>query len=99
MFVDNLYCVRILANINGCKRSVQRTGVISNLLYFNSGDALLQHFEHSSLLGRILHHCVNGLQCFKSQASQDDCLTLMMKVLPFFKTWGSIHPVSHPRRL
>jgi len=69
------------------------------LLYFNSGDALLQHFEDSSLLGRILHRWVSGLQWFKSQASKDDCLTLMMKVLPFFKTWGTTHPVSHPQRL
>jgi len=36
MFVDNLYCVRMLANINSCKHSAQCTeGVISNLLYFN----------------------------------------------------------------
>jgi len=36
MLVDNLYCVRMLANINSRKHSAQCTeGVISNLLYFN----------------------------------------------------------------
>jgi len=60
MFVDNLYCVHMLVYINSCKHIAQCTGVISNLLYFNSGDTLLQHFEHSSLVGRILHHWVSG---------------------------------------
>jgi hypothetical protein len=55
-----------LAYINSDKHSAQYiAGVILDFLYCNFAEALLQYFEDSSILGRILCHWVSGWQRFK----------------------------------